>query len=186
VFSKVSTKYFNVEPLVVNSKTDTGISIDIDAPERLGADRIVNAVAAADLFTPPLLIIDMGTATTFDVVGDGGVYEGGAIAPGMNLSAGALFEKAALLPAVELKQPARVIGKNTQDAMRSGIVFGYVELVDGIINRIFTEKRRQMKVLATGGLARVIAEQSRHVDTVVPDLTLYGMKLIAQRHGYGK
>lgn len=179
VFTKVAHKYLHIEPLIISHETKTGLTIDLEEPERVGADRIVNAVAAAGLVGTPSLVIDLGTATTFDVVDEGAVYRGGVIAPGINLSAEALFSRAALLPSIELRSPDKVVGKNTQEAMLSGIVYGYTELVDGLIDRIKAEMGKDYLIVATGGLARIVAEHSRHVDIVMPELTLQGMKLIA-------
>ncbi len=185
VFNKLSEKYFSVHPLLIGANVRTaptgspGIIIRCDDPRMVGPDRIVNAVAAKELFGAPAIVVDFGTATTFDVVGKEGNYEGGAIAPGLLISADALFERAALLPSIELKKPPTVIGKNTIDSMLSGIIYGYVGLVDGILERMLESLGKETTVIATGGLSQMISAESRYIKEALPDLTLIGLKLIA-------
>lgn len=176
-------KYFNCEPLIVGSpNVSLGIKIKVDRPEEVGADRLVNAVSGANLYKPPLLIIDFGTATTFDVVGKDGSYQGGAIAPGINLSLHALHMAAAKLPRVGVAKPKKVIGTNTVDAIKSGVFWGYVGLVEGMIKRIKTEFRMPMKVIATGGLAPLFSEAISSIEHVDLELTLRGLQIIYQKN----
>jgi type III pantothenate kinase len=150
----------------------------MDNPREVGADRIVNSAAAHHLHGGPVIIVDLGTATTFDVVSEEGDYIGGVIAPGINTAAEALFLRAAKLPRVELVRPRQAIGANTVAAMQSGLVFGYVGLVEGIVSRIQNELTERAKVVATGGDAEIIARESSIVDFVEPDLTLLGLRII--------
>lgn len=180
VFTKLSQKYFSHTPLIVGPGIRTDLALEVDDPKTLGADRIVNAVAAKKLYGTPAIVIDFGTATTFDVLNRAGVYEGGIIAPGVVISAEALSERAALLPRIELREPNVLIGKNTHDAMLSGIYFGYLSLVSGIIERLRSKLGKDVIVVATGGLASVFAEDLGFVTHVVPDLTLRGLQIIAE------
>lgn len=179
VFVKISRKYFSKEPLLVDSRLPLGLKLLVDVPETVGADRIVNAVAAKKLYGSPVIVVDFGTATTFDVINSDGNYIGGIISPGLLISAEVLSSRAAKLPSIELCKPAMLIGKNTRDSMLSGIVFGYVELVDGIIRRIEEDTGVSSVVIATGGLANLIAPQSRYIKEVVPELTLQGLRFIS-------
>ncbi len=154
----------------------------IDRPEDVGADRLVNAVAAVDRFKPPLIIIDFGTATTFDIVDDLGNYAGGAIAPGINLSLEALHMAAAKLPRVALRRPDRVIGMGTVTAMQSGTFWGYIGLIEGLVTRIRQEYGAAMQVIATGGLAPLFADSTDIIDAVDGELTLWGLRLIHARN----
>jgi len=178
VFEELCRRYFGVTPLVVGSGIKTGVRIAMDNPREVGPDRVVNAAAGHKLYGGPLIVIDMGTATTFDAVSKDGDYLGGAIAPGIGISAEALFERAAKLPRVELIRPKKAIGRNTVAAMQSGLIFGYVGLVEGIATRMRKELGGQAKVIATGGLAGVIAKETDVVDVLEPDLTLIGLRLI--------
>lgn len=180
VFVKLSRKYFGKEPLIVGPGLKTGMRISVDDPRTVGADRIVNAIAAKELYGAPVIVVDFGTATTFDVVGASGAYEGGVIAPGLVISAEALSSRAAQLPSIELSYPDRLIGKNTRDSMLSGIVYGYVGLVDGILKRIKAELGVATPVIATGGLAHLIVEGSDEMEEVSKELTLRGLRLIAE------
>ena len=171
-------RYFNISPLVVGAGVKTGVRIRMDNPREVGADRIVNAAAAHHLYESPVIIVDLGTATTFDTVSQEGDYLGGAIAPGINTAAEALFMQAAMLPRVELVHPKQAIGTNTVTAMQSGIVFGYVGLIEGIVARIQQELGEKAKVVATGGWAELIAEETTVIDVVNPNLTLIGLRLI--------
>ncbi|MEG2936378.1 MAG: type III pantothenate kinase, partial [Clostridium sp.] len=171
-------KFFNKKPLVVGPGVKTGINIKYDNPKEVGADRIVNAVAAHEIYKTSLIIIDFGTATTFCSVGKNGDYIGGTICPGIKISSDALFQRAAKLPKVELIKPETVICKNTVSSMQAGIIYGYIGQVDYIVNKIKQEMEAMgevnPKVVATGGLANLIAEGSNVIDEVIPYLTLEG------------
>ena len=173
-FEELFQRYFHISPLVVGAGVKTGVRIRMDNPKEVGADRIANTAAAHYLYRGPIIIVDMGTATTFDTVSKEGDYLGGAIAPGINTAAEALFTRAAMLPRVELVHPKQAIGTNTIAAMQSGIVFGYVGLVEGVVARIQQELGEKAKVVATGGYAKLIAKETAVIDEVSPDLTLVG------------
>jgi type III pantothenate kinase len=160
----------------------TGVPVRTDHPQEVGADRIVNAVAALELFGGPAVVIDFGTATTFDVVSADGEYLGGVIAPGVEMSAEALFERAARLPRVEVQRPPRVVGKNTVHSLESGLYYGYVALVEGLITRIAAELQGEPRVVATGGLAHAFAAELPGLDAVEPFLTLEGLRLLWERN----
>lgn len=177
-FEKLAREYCGVAPLVVEAGVKTGVRIQMENPREVGADRIVNAAAAHRLYGGPLIVIDLGTATTFDAVSKEGDYLGGAIAPGIGIAAEALFQRTAMLPRVEMVRPPRAIGKNTVAAMQSGIIFGYSGLIEGVVSRIKREMGGQVKVVATGGLAGIMAKDSPVIDVVNPDLTLYGLRLV--------
>ena len=178
VFQEVCRRYFSVTPLVVDLGVKTGVRIKYDSPRDVGADRVVDAVAAIKLYGPPLIIVDFGTATVFDAISKEGDYVGGAIAPGIGISSQALFERTAKLPRIELERPKTAIGKTTVTAMQSGIIFGYVGLIEGIVARMKVELEGEVKVIATGGWAPVIARETSVIDTVNLDLTLIGLHLI--------
>lgn len=178
IFQEICREHLKVEPLVVGPGIKTGVRILIDNPRELGADRIANAIAAGRLYGTPAIVIDFGTATTFDVVSREGDYLGGAIAPGIVISAEALYRQAAQLPRIELAVPKKVIGKNTVASMQSGVLFGYVALVEGMVARIEEELGGEGKVIATGGLAGVIARETSTIQIVNPNLTLEGLRLI--------
>ncbi len=180
-FTDVCTKYFNKIPLIVNTSTDTGIILCYDTPLTLGADRIVNAVAAYDKCRCSLIVIDLGTATTFDYVDADGRYLGGAIAPGIMTAGEALFAKAAKLPRIDFAYPEHVIGRTTIESMQSGIVIGYVCLVEGIVSQMKTERGENPRVIATGGLAPLIMPHTQVIDEVDGQLTLRGLKIIYDR-----
>jgi type III pantothenate kinase len=175
-------KYFGVEPMFVEPGVKTGIAIHVDNPLEVGADRIVNCAAAHHAYGGPTVIVDFGTATTFDVVTENAEFVGGVIAPGLNISAEALFARAARLPRVDVRRPEHVIGTNTVVNMQSGIYFGYLGLVDGILARIKKEVPNLKKVVATGGLASLFADESEHIDEVDSELTLKGLKIIYDRN----
>jgi type III pantothenate kinase len=179
-------KYFEVTPLFVEAGVKTGIAVAVDNPLEVGADRIVNSVAAYEKHGGPLIIVDFGTATTFDVVTKDGKYVGGVIAPGINISAEALFARASRLPRVDIRRPPAVIGTNTVVNMQSGLYFGYLGLVDGIITRMKREVPDVKRVIATGGLASLFADDSETIEEVDPDLTLRGLKIIWDRNRPGK
>jgi len=174
--------WFGSEPLVARSNLDWGFDIQIDNPSEVGADRLLNTLAAHQAYGGPLIIIDFGTATTFDVVGANGAYLGGVIAPGINLSIEALHKAAARLPRIGIGRPQAVIGRSTIPAMQSGIYWGYVGLVEGLVVRIKAEYDATLKVIATGGLAPLLAEGTTVIDRIDPDLTLDGLRLLAERN----
>jgi type III pantothenate kinase len=171
-------RYFHVSPLVIAAGIKTGVRIRMENPKEVGADRIANAAGAHYLYRGPVIIVDLGTATTFDVVSKEGDYLGGAIAPGMNTAAEALFTQAAMLPRVELAAPKHAIGSNTANAMQSGIVFGYVGLIEGIVSRIQQELGERAKVVATGGWAETVTRETTVIEAVNQDLTLIGLRTI--------
>lgn len=176
-------KYFNIDPLVVGPGVKTGMNIRYENPKEVGADRIVNAIAAYELYGGPAIIIDFGTATTYCVVSEDGEYLGGCIAPGVRISTEALFQHAAKLPRIDLIKPPQVIGKNTVVSMQAGIVYGYVGQIEYIVGRIKKELNApDAKVIATGGLAKMIAQESETVDEINDMLTLEGLKIIYERN----
>jgi type III pantothenate kinase len=178
VMIEMSDKYFKLSPMIVTSEIKTGIKIRYDNPKEVGADRIVNAAAGYKIYGGPLIIIDFGTATTFCAVSRDGEYLGGAITPGVKISAEALFQRASKLPRVELVKPRKVIGADTVSAMQAGIIYGYAGLVDGIVNRIREELSPDTKVVATGGLAELVAPETKTIQEVKPHLTLEGLELL--------
>jgi type III pantothenate kinase len=178
VFEEFCERYMGVEPLIVEPGTKTGMRILYDNPQEVGADRIVNAVAAKALYGTPLIVIDFGTATTFDVISKEGDYLGGAIAPGVTVAGEALVQRTAKLPRVELVVPPRAIGRNTISSMQSGIMYGYISLVEGMVVRIKKELGDGSRVIATGGLADHIARYTSAIETVDHNLTLKGLKLL--------
>lgn len=178
VFAEMLHHYLTPRPFIVDSGVKTGVAIRYDNPREVGADRVVNAAAAYTLYGGPACIVDFGTATTFDALSVRGEYLGGAIAPGVRVAAEALFQRTAKLPRIDLQRPKKAIGTNTVDSMRSGILFGYVGLVEGMVARFRRELGPEMRVIATGGLAGVIAEETRVIEVVDPWLTLKGLRLI--------
>lgn len=175
--------FFGLVPLVVGEDTKTGMPILVDNPREVGADRVVNAVAAYEKYKTGLVVVDFGTATTFDYVSHEGTYMGGAIAPGVVISCEALFQKASKLPRVEIfRQPSSVIGKDTISSMNVGIIHGYAGLVDGIVKRMKKETGKDLTVVATGGLAPIICEVSETIEHVEPFLTLEGLIIIHKRN----
>lgn len=186
-FAELSRRYLEIDPLVVTHETDTGIRLAIDQPEQAGADRIVNAAAVAALYGCAAIVIDFGTATTFDVVTRDGAYRGGAIAPGIGIAHDALVSRAARLHSIDLAPPPNPIGTNTIHAMQSGIFLGYVALVEGMVVRLRDAMREQFAegdvcVIATGGLAPLFDQHTRVIDKIAPDLTLEGLRLIWERN----
>ncbi|NQU59467.1 MAG: type III pantothenate kinase [Rhodospirillales bacterium] len=173
--------YFNADPLVVGEEgVELGIDVLLDQPQEVGADRLVNAISAHQRYGGPLIIVDFGTATTFDVVDGDGNYTGGVIAPGINLSQEALHMAAAKLPRVAISRPERVIGKGTVEAMQSGIYWGYLSMIEGVVQRITVEFGAKMKVIATGGLAPLFADSTDLIECADPDLTMRGLFAIHQ------
>lgn len=178
VLERMCHKYFDIKPLVVGPGIKTGLNIKSDNPKEVGADRIVNAVAGIHYYGAPLIIVDFGTAITFCYIDKDSRYLGGLISPGINISTEALYTKASKLPRIEIARPRSIVGKNTIDAMQAGIYFGYVGQVEGIVGRIKMHYSVNVKVVATGGLAKLIAEECKIIDTVDPFLTLKGLNLI--------
>jgi len=184
VYEEMSQKFIEVDPITVDSDLPLGIKVLYDDPKAVGADRIANAVAAYEIYGGPAIVVDLGTATTFDVISEKGEYLGGAIAPGIETSSLNLFQRASQLFKVSLKKPKKAIGTNTEESLRSGIIFGAVGQVDEIVKRIKGELRnrrlskKEPKVIATGGLANLVANESKTIDEVNPALTLEGLKRI--------
>ena len=174
--------YFHVQPMFVEPGIKTGMPVLVDNPAELGADRLVNAIAAFERYGGPCIIVDFGTATTFDVVSAKGEYMGGAIAPGLGISADALFSRAARLGRIDIRRPAKVIGTNTVTHLQSGLYYGYIGLVDGILERMIAELGAQPRVIATGGLARQISTDSRFIDEIDDMLTLDGLRILFERN----
>jgi type III pantothenate kinase len=177
-FEELFKRYFNIEPMVVGAGVKTGVSIRMDNPREVGADRIADAAAVHHLYGGPVIVIDLGTATTFGIISKEGDYIGGIIATGIATAAEALFTRTAQLPRVDLAPPKHVIGTNTVTAMQSGIIYGYASLVEGMLERIHKELGLKSKVVATGGYAGLIARETGVIDVVNPDLTLIGLRLI--------
>lgn len=177
-FQQVCEKHFGLRPLVVGPGVRTGIRVLYDNPREVGPDRILHAVAALDAYDPPLIIVDLGTACVFDAVSRDGDYLGGAIAPGIGLASQALFSRAAMLHRVSLEQPSGPIGRNTVHSMQSGIFFGYVEMVRGMVRRFKAEVGDEAMVIGTGGYASIFAEEVGCFDAIEPDLNLTGLRLV--------
>ena len=175
---RVCRRGLNLDPLVVDGTVETGVRILYDEPGSVGADRVVDAVAAYRLYGGPACVVDFGTATTFDAISPDGDYLGGAIAPGIGIAAHALFQRAAMLPRVELARPPSAIGRNTPHSMQSGLLFGYVSLVEGMVARFREELGPDTKVIGTGGLAEVIARETEVLEILAPWLTLDGLRMV--------
>jgi type III pantothenate kinase len=171
-------RFLGMDPLVVDAGVKTGVRIRYEDPRAVGADRIVDAAAVQALYKGPACVVDFGTATTFDAISAEGDYLGGAIAPGIGIAAEALFLRTAKLPRVDLQRPPNVIGRNTPHAMQSGLLFGYVSLVEGMVARFRTELGPAMKVIATGGLAEIVARETNVIEIIAPWLTLDGLKIV--------
>ncbi len=178
----LARRYLHVEPLVIGENADLGIPVRIDKPSEAGADRLVNALGAHIVYPGPLIVIDSGTATTFDVVAADGGFEGGVIAPGINLSMEALHSAAAKLPRVAIQKPQRIVGTDTVGAMQSGVFWGYVALIEGLIARIKAERDEPMTVVATGGVASLFHGATNAIDHFDPDLTIRGLLEIHRRN----
>jgi type III pantothenate kinase len=179
---EVCERYFDLKPLFVEPGIKTGMPVLVDNPTELGADRLVNAIAAFERYGGPCIVVDFGTATTFDVISAKGEYLGGAISPGLGISADALFARAARLGRVDIKRPAKVIGTNTVTHLQSGLYYGYIGLVDGILERMTAELGAQPKVISTGGLARQISADSRFIAQIDDMLTLDGLRILFERN----
>ena len=181
IFVLMARKYFGVEPIIVSAELNLGIKIHYDDPSTVGADRLCNTIAGFTKYGGPLIIIDFGTATTYDVVSKKGDYLGGVIAPGIETSAADLHRRAAKLPKIELRFPEQVVGTNTTSSMQSGILFGAVDAMEGMVQRIRQTLGKKAKVLATGGYSKIIKEHSSAIDYYEPALVLYGVQLIYER-----
>lgn len=180
----LARRFINVEPLIIGEpETRLGIAVNIPKPSEAGADRLVNAIAAFNKYGGPAIVVDSGTATTFDIVGPDGSFEGGIISPGINLSLQALHTAAARLPRIEIRRPDTVIGRDTVGAMQSGVFLGYIELIDGLIRRIREEYGQPMTVVATGGVVSLFQGASDSIDHFDPDLTVEGLYEIFLRNG---
>lgn len=186
VLPEMFRKYYNVEPIVIGPGVKTGMNIKYDNPKEVGADRIVNGVAGYELYGGPLIVVDFGTAITFDAISEDGEYLGGAITPGIKISSEALFTRTAKLPRVEISKPESIIGKNTVNSIQAGISYGYVGLVDYIIEKMVKELdpkgEKNVKIVATGGFANFVSEDSKYIEEVNQLLTLIGLRIIYERN----
>lgn len=179
---RMAKKYLDLDPIIVGPGIKTGLKIGLENPKEIGADRIVNTIAAIEKYGTPLIVIDFGTATTFDYIDENGIYKGGAIAPGIGISTEALYQRAAKLPRIELVKPQSVIGRSTVEAMQSGIIFGFVGQVDAIVERMIAQSKVKPTVIATGGLAILIASESKTIEEVDSLLTLEGLRIVYNKN----
>lgn len=185
IFPEICEKYFNIKPIIIGPGVKTGMNILYDNPKEVGADRIVNGVAAFEKYGGPLIAVDLGTAITFDVINQKGDYLGGAICPGVKISADALFQRASKLPKVEILKPEKIIGKNTVNSMQAGLFYGYVGMIDYIIENIIKEMNfsvEDVKVIATGGYSRLFLNESKYIQKIDQMLTLDGLRIIYERN----
>lgn len=185
IFPEICEKYFKIQPIIIGPGVKTGMNILYDNPKEVGADRIVNSVAAFEKYGGPLISVDLGTAITFDVINEKGEYLGGVISPGVKISADALFQKTAKLPKVEIIKPDKIIGKNTVHSMQAGFFYGYVGMIDYVIEKIIGEmklKKEDVKVVATGGFSKLFLEESKYIQVRDKMLTLEGLRIIYERN----
>jgi type III pantothenate kinase len=185
VLQRMSRVYFHADPLFIDPASNSGMPVRYEPPSDVGADRIVNGVAAFARYGGPCVVVDFGTATTFDAISSTGEYLGGVICPGVQISAEALFARASRLPRVEIRRPERVVGTSTVSSMQSGLFYGYVGLVEGILGRMLGELGEGTRVVATGGLAQLFGRETSMIEIVDPDLTLEGLRLIYERNRDG-
>jgi type III pantothenate kinase len=182
ILEPLCKKYFHIKPIIVGPGIKTGMPIFYDNPREVGADRIDNAIAAFEKYGGDIIVVDFGTATTFDYVSARGEYMGGCICPGIMISSEALFQKAAKLPRIDISRPKMVVGKDTVSSMQAGILYGYAGLVDGLVERIKAEVKSDPRVVATGGLAKIIAAETKSIQVVDDMLTLEGLRIIYKRN----
>jgi type III pantothenate kinase len=185
VLAEMAKKYFKIEPLFLGPGTRTGMAILVETPQEVGADRIADAVAAYEKYGGPCIVVDLGTAITFDIISAKGEYLGGVIMPGIGIAAEALFQRTAKLPRVEIREPDHVIGTNTINSIQSGLFYGAVDAVDGMLDRLCAALGKQPKVIATGGQAPLVAGASKYKPPIDPSLTLDGLRIIYHRHSSG-
>jgi type III pantothenate kinase len=178
----MADRYFHTKPMFITPDTDLGIKVLYDNPKEVGADRVINGVAAYSLYGGPCVVVDLGTTINFDVVSANGEYLGGMICPGIGMSITGLFSRTARLPMVDFREPARVIGKNTVNSIQSGLYYGFTGMIDGIVERVVTELGPETKSIATGGQASLITRSSRYIKIINEDLTLQGLEIVWRRN----